>query len=188
MIDALLRDFDIRGPLHKWLLDQHANDAKTSVIHELKLPRPSARVDIAVVNGELAAFEIKSDVDSLARLPRQILSFNKVFDRICIVTTKRHVQAVRKTIPHWWGISLVKIQGGELKFRSLRRGRQNPQPDLMSLLHALYLPELHSVLRCHGVVIGSSSCKHDLIQQVFKLPNRSIRTASRDALRQRYAS
>jgi hypothetical protein len=185
MSEMFLRDSDIRGPLHRWLLDQHANDAETSVIHELKLPRPTARVDIAVVNGDLAAFEIKSDVDSLARLPRQILSFNKVFDRICVVTTKRHAQAVQRTIPHWWGISIAKNQNGEVRFKNLRRGRQNPHPDLMALLHALYLPELRSILRCHDITAFSSCSKNELIQQVLGLPMGSTRTASRDALRQR---
>lgn len=184
---AGLRDSDIRQPLHRWLLDQHHNDPETSVIHELKLPRPSARVDLAVVNGELAGFEIKSDVDSLARLPRQILSFNRVFDRVCVVTTKRHAQAVRRSVPRWWGIAIAKGEGGEVKFKSVRLGRQNPQPDIIALLHALYLPELRSILRFHGIAGGCSGGKDELVRRALELPTASTRTASRDALRRRYA-
>jgi hypothetical protein len=188
MRDSLhpLRDADIRQPLHNWLLDQHADDPTTTVIHELKLPRPSARVDIAVVNGSLEAFEIKSDVDSLARLPRQILSFNRVFDRICIVTTKRHERAVKTTVPHWWGIAVAKTEGEQVNFRRIRKSRQNPETDLLSLLYALHLPELHTILRFGRGKGGRPSSKADLIDQILRLPAQLTRDASREALKARY--
>jgi hypothetical protein len=97
----MLRDADIRGHLETWIRSLHS-ETPTVILHELKIPRPSARVDIAVVNGELSAFEIKSDVDSLFRLPRQVLSFDSVFDRVSLVTTEKHLQRARAVIPRWW--------------------------------------------------------------------------------------
>lgn len=84
---VLLRDLHIRKPLHHWLLAAHADCPDTEILHELKIPRPSARIDIAVVNGEICGFEIKSDVDSLARITRQERAFSAVFDRVSIVIT-----------------------------------------------------------------------------------------------------
>lgn len=181
-----LRDDDIRWPLHKWLIDQHSDDVTTHVIHELKLPRPSARVDIALVNGELTAFEIKSDVDSLGRLPRQILSFNKVFDRVCVVTTKRHEAAVRSKVPRWWGIAIAESSKGQVTFKSIRRSRRNPEPELLALLHALFLPELRSVLHFVGAEKAKFSTKEELIRQILRTSSDSVRDACRDALKQRY--
>ena len=57
-----------------------------------------------MVNGEFSGFEIKSDVDSLQRLPGQIAAFASVFDRVSLVTTDRHLADVKKVIPSWWGI------------------------------------------------------------------------------------
>lgn len=181
-----LRDKDIRHPLHSWLLGQHADDPTTRVIHELKLPRPSARVDLAVVNGRLEAFEIKSDVDSLARLPRQIRSYNRVFDRVCIVTTRKHAKAVRVSIPLWWGITIATARAERIEFRSIRKPRDNPQPDLLALLHALHIPELRLVLRFGGVTVRSSLSKSELIEEVLQLPAHLTRDASREVLKNRY--
>lgn len=61
---GLLRDGCIRAPLINWLRALHPEDGSTELLQEFKMPRPSARIDLALVNGELAGFEIKSDADS----------------------------------------------------------------------------------------------------------------------------
>src|SRR5271156_2900941 len=66
------RDSQIRKPLHYWLVRKFSGHSDTEILHELKMPRPSGRVDMAVINGRLCGFEIKSDFDSLSRLPRQV--------------------------------------------------------------------------------------------------------------------
>ncbi len=50
------------------------------------------RVDVLVITGkkELVAFEIKSDLDSLKRLPGQINDYKKTFDKLYIVTSARY--------------------------------------------------------------------------------------------------
>lgn len=185
--DKHLRDADIRWPLHEWLLSQHEDDCSTAVLHELKLPRPSARVDLAVVNGLLAGFEIKSDVDSLARLPRQIRSFNRVFDRVCVVTTKRHHQSVKSVIPNWWGIAIATSGNGGVKFRNSRRSRQNPDLDMVSLLHTLHISELLMISRSTRAKPTQSASKSKLIDDLLCQPASLLREASREALKQRYA-
>lgn len=186
MLDSFgrLRDHDIRLPLHTWLLSQHANDPTTVVIHEFKIPRPSARADIAVVNGALEGFEIKSDADSLARLPRQISSFNRVFDRICIVTTTRHEHAVKVGVPKWWGIAIASDQDGIIEFRRVRKSRQNPEVDLRSLLYALYVPELNCVLHLLGGRASVAS-KSALVDHILQFSPQSVKDASREALKAR---
>lgn len=183
-----LRDSDIRRPLHRWLLHQHASDPDTNIIHELKLPRNSARVDVAVVNGEIAAFEIKSDTDSLARLPRQVSCFNMVFDKICIVTTHRHQKSIENKVPQWWGIAIAQDDGVEVDFISARKGRRNPNPDVIALLHALYVPELLSIVRVAGIHATSHHGKSALIEMAAELAPDLARNGARDALRKRHSS
>jgi len=140
---AQLKDSDIRGPLHIWLEQQHVCDVDTNIIHELPIPRPSARVDIALVNGELCGFEIKSDVDTLCRLPRQIASFSSVFDRVSIVTTSRHLKSVRHIVPKWWGICLANKDG---TFSVRRKGSYNRNLNTENLLYLLSKNELSNVI------------------------------------------
>jgi hypothetical protein len=184
-----LKDKDIRQPLHDWLLSLHPHDLDTSVIYELKLPRPSARVDVAVVNGELAAFEIKSDADTLSRLPRQIASFSKVFDRICVVTTVRHQANVERYIPSWWGIAVADTRCGHIDLTFLRKPQLNPAPDQSALLYALHVPELIALLKdCSGKASPRSLNKTGLVELAIRLPAHDVRRAARNALRRRHSA
>jgi hypothetical protein len=62
----------------------------------------SARTDIAVINGSLHAFEIKSDSDSLDRLPSQIEAYQGVFEYITLVCGSRLLKRAsrREFEPH----------------------------------------------------------------------------------------
>lgn len=183
-----LYDGDIRWPLHEWLKAQHADDPETRILHELKLPRHSARVDLAVINGEIAAFEIKSDVDSLTRLSRQVLSFNKVFDKVCVVTTARHKRAIVRKVPPWWGISIVENKRHKIGFTQARPSAPNPEPDLTALLHTLHINELLGIIKSSGIAFASRWDKLMLISAVSELNPHEARIAARTALRTRHHS
>lgn len=179
-----LRDADIRGPLHLWLQELHRNDSETSIVHELSIPRPSARVDIAVINGELCGFEIKSDRDSLYRLPRQIESFSSVFDRVAVVTTDRHLKSVRSTIPLWWGIYIARPDG---TFLTRRKGISNRKLNIQNLLHLLSKAELLAVTDACLSVPCNRHLRRDAIIQIISdsVSPPDIRNAVRCALKKR---
>ena len=63
-------DPDVRALLREYLANVHAG-TDTVVLEELGLCQGDVRVDVAAVNGELSAFEIKSPSDTLARWPNQ---------------------------------------------------------------------------------------------------------------------
>jgi hypothetical protein len=94
-----LYDADIRRALLQRLLVQ---DPSVSILHELPLDRGQRRADVVGVNGHLAGFEIKSDRDSLARLPGQTESYDAVFDYNTIVVSERLLSASLQKIPDWW--------------------------------------------------------------------------------------
>lgn len=178
-----LRDIDVRDPLEKWLVAQHAEGGDTNIIHELKVQRPSARVDIAVVNGRLTAFEIKSDVDSLDRLPAQTAAFNAVFDQISLVTTAKHLALARKKIPSWWGILTTDGVGIHVR----RSAKQNPTRQINSLLWMLTVAELTFVLAELDPTAPSRLCKKDeLVALIGKTGSQKrIRDAVRSVLKGR---
>jgi hypothetical protein len=154
---APLRDPHIREPLHRWLLAAHADCPDTHILHELKIPRPSARIDIAVVNGELCGFEIKSDVDSLARLTRQERAFSAVFDRVSMVITPRHLLLTQAAIPNWWGIVVARPCSIGASFTTEREAHPNPNRDTEALLHMLCRRELIGILERNGLAGGLRS-------------------------------
>ena len=69
-----MRDEDIRSVLRARLALEYGTDPSALVLDEFGLACSSARVDLAVVNGCLHGYEIKSDVDSLARLRSPLMT------------------------------------------------------------------------------------------------------------------
>jgi len=71
MKSLLMNDAQIRIATKRALFAQHMGDAETVILEELGIQHGLSRIDLAVVNGELNGFELKSDKDTLARLPEQ---------------------------------------------------------------------------------------------------------------------
>jgi len=69
-----------------------------------------ARIDLAVVNGKLHGYEIKSDADTLKRLPAQAEVYSAVFDLVTIVVGEHHLDTVRAIVPEC-GASSRRHQG-----------------------------------------------------------------------------
>jgi hypothetical protein len=99
-----LRDSEIRTALREKLRSIHADEPDTAIIDELSLSQGEARVDLAVVNGSFSGYEIKSDRDTLCRLPHQLAVYELCFNTITIVVGSRHIEACAESVPGWWGI------------------------------------------------------------------------------------
>jgi hypothetical protein len=181
-----LGDADIRRPLHAWLEKLHER-SETAILHEFKMPRPTGRIDLAVVNGKMVGFEIKSDLDTLARIERQSAAYEQVFDRVCIVATARHLNAVLAKVPSWWGIVVPNVRKEKITFKPHRRMRRNPTKNDSALLYTLTKTELLEILRATKTDRGmKSKKKKDLITFALKaLSSKRLRDGARRVLRAR---
>lgn len=139
-------DSDIRSALHAELLVKNASEADTRIIDELGLCRGQVRVDVAVVNGLIHGYEIKSDHDSLRRLARQVEFYGKVLDRATLVVGDRHLTEALDILPDWWGVLRIHSTLKGLPFKSMRRGRKNPSRDPRSLVELLWLDDAITLL------------------------------------------
>lgn len=98
-----MRDIDIRKRLHERLRKVHPQ-AENRIVDELGLCLGVARIDVALINGMLHGFEIKSEKDTLKRLPEQTVVYNKIFDRVTLVSSAKHIEKVYDIVPRWWGL------------------------------------------------------------------------------------
>jgi len=73
----------------------------------------SARADLSLVNGCLTAIEIKSDSDSLDRLPSQLQTYTKCFHKVSVVCGPKHTHKVLGMIPRRVGVAEISA-GGQL--------------------------------------------------------------------------
>jgi hypothetical protein len=152
-----MRDIDIRKVLLDSFQRQYKNDADTLIIPELGLCQGEARVDLAVVNGVIHGYEIKSERDTLNRLACQQDIYNQVLDFVTVVAGSRHICKIKKTVPKWWGISEVKYKNNKLTITEVRSCKENSKIVPMALVQLLWRNEALSILRernFHGGVVS----------------------------------
>jgi hypothetical protein len=162
-----MRDRDIRAALWALLDEQHADDPDTLVLDELGICQGETRADVAVVNGSLAAFEIKSDRDTLARLPGQIEAYQRVFDVVTVIVGGRYVERIMDAIPETWGViqAVSQTQSVELKF--LREPMKNERVDPLSVTQLLWRDEALTLLEERGLARGFRSKPRRLLWQAI---------------------
>src|SRR3989338_2418714 len=90
------------------------------IFEEFGVSHGTARIDFAIVNGVMHGYEIKSDRDTLDRLPEQMKQYNTVFDKMTLVVCKKHLYHAVNAVPSWWGIILVKIEENKIIFQTIR--------------------------------------------------------------------
>lgn len=102
-----LKDQDVRNVLLEELNSIYSEDENTIIINELGIDFGASRIDIAVVNGIMHGYEIKSESDTLNRLPKQMEYYNRVFERMTIVVDRKYYEETKNLVPKWWGITIV---------------------------------------------------------------------------------
>ncbi len=142
-----MNDMQIRENFHRKKLRWHHASPDTLVLDELGLKHGKCRADIAVINGHLIGYEIKSDADSLYRLPEQIEAYSDVFDRATLIVGTRHAEAAYSLVPDWWGV-IVSHRGprGGISFEMVRSPGVNEEVDLFSVAQLLWKNEAADIL------------------------------------------
>ncbi|MDJ1504983.1 sce7726 family protein [Xanthocytophaga agilis] len=136
---------------------RHKEDNHTRILKELHFCNGDSIADLAVINGSLTAFEIKSDADSLVRLPRQITNYNKVFDYITIVTGNTHLKKVSSLVPDFWGIWVISIENGSIVKKIVREENRNYEINAFSLAQFLWKEEIIDLLKKHNLHKGMTT-------------------------------
>lgn len=174
-----MRDQDVRNALHQRVLVKDHEDPDTLVLDELGLWHGAARVDVAVINGLIHGFEIKSDRDTLERLPRQAEVYNNVLDKVTIVSGVRHVGRIAKSVPEWWGLMVAACdQCGTINVEEQRPARANPEINPVAMAALLWRDEALSILETNGAARGVRSKSREAIYE------RLVETINLDCLRE----
>jgi hypothetical protein len=153
-VKKYMTDSDIRRAIRANLIPDIVGDSPGRVVEEMTICAGDARVDLAVINGKLHGFEIKSDADTLGRLKGQISAYNRVFDTMTIICGERHLEVVKTTIPDWWGIYSVKYNFSTVELTKQRCAEINRAVCGLALAQLLWKSELAALLNEAGVKRG----------------------------------
>jgi hypothetical protein len=159
-----MNDREIRQSFHRKVLARQRSSPNTLVLDELGLMHGTCRADIAVVNGRLIGYEIKSNADSLDRLKTQVPAYDAIFDRVSVVVGERHRASIVRTVPKHWGIIVAKRGGrGAVRFEFRRHARQNQNVKPYTIAQLLWRSEAVEIV---------SSLKAP--PKLLKLPRRKL--------------
>lgn len=140
-------DADIRAALHAKRLRRAKSHPDTLVIDELGLAHARSRIDVAVINGCIHGYEIKSAKDNLDRLATQIDIYRQTLQKLSLVAAPKHVASIMSHAPEWCGV-IVAEQGprGGISFHALRNAIANPEIDPVMMAHLLWRDEVIELL------------------------------------------
>jgi hypothetical protein len=180
-----VRDADVRAALKAQLLDEHAAElADTLVLDELGLCG-EARVDVALVNGSLSGYELKSARDTLERLPNQARVYGQVVDYAYLVVADRHLRKARAMLPRWWGLIVASDTDSGVRLDPRRESTRNPRVQPGSLVQLLWRDEALAIAARLGIDAGIRSKPREVIwmrlSAMLELDDlrREVRTALR---------
>lgn len=129
----------------KILLGRHSLNTAV-LVQEMRALRSKA--DTVIFNGTSTAYEIKSDRDSLARLPIQVEDYRKVFAKVIVVADAKHLTTLEKILPADVGILELNKK---LSLSTIRLAEQSLSTlEKPAILDALKLSELQMMLNDLG--------------------------------------
>ncbi len=160
-----MQDSDIRKVLHSHLKKENKSIKDTIIIDELDLCSGLSRIDVAVINGVIHGYEIKSEEDTLKRLPLQMNYYNKSLEKISVATNRVHLKEIKMFVPKWWGLILVD-DDKKRKLKEIRKARNNPRVESKSLLQLLWKEELFYITQKYDVRVNRSSNKKVLQENI----------------------
>lgn len=159
---------------------------RAEAVYEFWVPRSNERADIAVIGTRMDGFEIKTDRDTLKRLPRQVEAYNRLFDRCTLVLAERHLDAALAIVPGWWGVAMILADRVPLSFRLVRPASPNHGVDPETLVRLLWREEVRSVLSRFGAEPDPRASRASMWQQLLSLVDLDgLKHAVRKALLER---
>lgn len=185
-----MRDSDVREAMRTWLAAVYAHDPSSRFVEEMAVWNGSARIDMAVINGKLHGYEIKSERDTLARLDEQMLLYNQVFDRISLIAAEKHLHKAEARVSPWWGLTSAKYNSdGTLILCEVRPATANPSREKTQIARLLWRDELIHALEGIGKIKGMrSKSVNDLCEVLAdSMSERALSAHVRQALKARHA-
>lgn len=149
-----LRDPDIRVPL----------------VRELTRPGTRLRLEmglwdcvadvVAATSQCLHVYEIKSDRDTLDRLPDQARAYNHTAGAVTLAVGAKLLDVALVTVPRWWGVTLARRSADDplrVELLPLREALPNPTPMWRAVFGVLWRGEALGALRAWGLGKGMAS-------------------------------
>lgn len=184
-MSSLLREQEVKIAFINWLFEKGMLDDAT-IINEMVVANWSRRADLAIANGHLQAFEIKSDFDSLKRLDGQLETFTSRFEKVTVVCAPKFTYEVTKKVASDVGIIEYSNTNKGIKFKIIQRGRISVLSNKKFYINYLLKKELQLLIVEHSKQLLFESGRESLEHIAAQLPLSKIRSFVLNAIKKRY--
>jgi hypothetical protein len=181
-----MRDGDVRAALHTRLQAEHPDRTTTRLLNELDLCG-AVRVDVAMINGTLSGYELKSDRDTLRRLDNQVRVYSQVLDHATLVVGEKHYSHAITAIPDWWGVIVATQAEQATVLVESRPSSINGLVDPFMLVQLLWRDETLDELATRGLDRGLRSKPRMALWEALAsgVPLEELRHVVRERLKHR---
>lgn len=141
------------------------NKKTNSVGVEVQFSRNKRRADLLITGREFHALEIKGDADNLRKLRTQLSDYQKVFDRVSVVVTEKHLTTARMITPKDVGIILFKND----QLHIIRQATLRKRLDKKELLMFLSKSEITELFQLTGTKEYSTDELREAAAEMFTI-------------------
>lgn len=159
--EGIRNEYVFRSALANSFLSNYNVDEAT-MLNEVRAG--TCKADSIIISEKLSAFEIKSELDSLARLRNQLSNYEKIFSSITVLCSETHLNAVISEVKDYIGISVLI---GDIIEVVREPHDLTPLNDSIYMFEAMQVKESKQVLKELGINIPD-------------LPNSKIFSAMRE--------
>ena len=131
----------------------------------------TSRTDFLVINGDTKSFEVKSKIDTLNRLKKQVEDYGDVFEYNTVVIDNSHLEKVLELIPDYYGVWYYD-KGKKIIFRAAKYSTKINSIEQLSLFNKRELEKAFGI--------------SEKIKILSTHKQKKINTALKIALKERY--
>lgn len=102
-------EYIYKNEIANQLLLKFHNDNSATLLKEVN--SNSCIADIVIINGKTVAYEIKTELDSFDRLPKQVDKYRTLYDLLYVVTHPKAAKTLRKKLDETVGILVLDKDG-----------------------------------------------------------------------------
>lgn len=128
-----------------------------------------SRLDLCKVNGNSVAFEIKTDLDSLYRLDKQLYDYMSLFEKVYVICSEKRCNIIEKVIPYECGIYSYKItKNGKYIFKKYKKAKKSKIINEKQQLELLTKKELEFIVNKNDL-----QTRDELVDYILKIKTRN---------------
>lgn len=149
---------------HKVLLGTHSLRT-ASMLNEFRAG--NCKADLVILNGTATVYEIKSERDTLARLANQIDNYKRVFAKVNVIASERHVEGVLATVPDDVGVMCLSKR---YQITTVRDAIDCPARICpVTVFESLRTGEATAILKAMGVTVPQvpNTLRHAVMRDLF---------------------